>query len=103
MHRPGQGGVRSFSGSWGEIGFDEGVAGFVDLTLGIDVDEYFDAGKLALELRLDRVHHVMRLRHRHAGIDPDMELDEILGAASAGTTMVKIGRASCRERVGKGG
>src|SRR4051812_24904812 len=49
----------------GEIGLGERVAGLVDMSFGVDVDDDLATGELRLELALDLVHHMMGILDRH--------------------------------------
>ncbi len=65
-----------------------GIAGVIDLALGIEMDQNLDAWKLIQKFGLDLVHHVMGVGDGHVGRDPGVELDEIAAAAAAGTEIV---------------
>ena len=52
------------------------------------MDQYFDAGEFCHQPVFNSIHHIMRVTDSHRAIDPDMKLDEILIARSAGAQIV---------------
>jgi hypothetical protein len=71
-----------------QIRLGKPVARLIDLAFGIEVDEDFDAGKVAREAGFDRFHDCVRLGDGHRRIDPDVELGELVGAAGARSKVV---------------
>ena len=63
----------------------------VGMIIGLGVDQHFDARKFAFKLCLDLVHNPMDLAERFVGVEPDVELDEIVHPAR---TRISRGRSA---------